>query len=155
MFTDEHGQDAHVDRWRHTLASVDGSLSYLHTRIDDDYIKDRSLLWFISALCVFQRQVLCWYKGACVYVCVCASNERQKGFLRHLISVFLKADHFKSFSIFCLFTVYRGFWLFFFFQPRWEERCVLMFSLKKCFQTKFSIIQMTVNLLKMNSPYVT
>lgn len=118
MFTDEHGQDAHVDRWRHTLASVDGSLSYLHTRIDDDYIKDRSLLWFISALCVFQCQVLCWYKGACVYVCVCASNERQKGFLRHLISVFLKADHFKSFSIFCLFTVYRGFWLFFFFPTK-------------------------------------
>ena len=100
MFTDELGQDAHVDRWRHTLASADGSLSYPHTHLDDDYIKDT--LWFISVLCVFQCQVLCWYKGVCVYLCLCAFNEREKGFLRHLISGFLKDDHFKSFSIFCL-----------------------------------------------------
>lgn len=68
MFTYELGQDAHVNRWRHTLASADGSLSYPHTRLDDDYIKDT--LWFISVLCVFQCQVLCWYKGVCVCICV-------------------------------------------------------------------------------------
>lgn len=60
MFTDEQGQDAHVDRWKHTLASilyVDGSfhtLSYMH--FFDNDTKDMSSLWFSSCtLCSSAR----------------------------------------------------------------------------------------------------
>lgn len=66
MFTDEQSQDAHADRWKHTLALV---------LIREAFTFIKSILfWSPPCACMFHYQMLCWYEG--LYFCVMAMKDK-------------------------------------------------------------------------------
>ncbi len=149
MFTDEQGQDAHVDRWKtHIHFHADGSFHtqtfiHAHTYIwqlhQGHELSGFLLLLYIQVpgvvlVCVWECVCVC----VCVSVCVCVHLIRQgrpEASLHFSDLTNLSGNYFKSFSIFCLYGLRS---ILTFFKARWEERCFLMFSLTHCFHMTFS-----------------
>jgi len=72
MFTEEQGQDAHVDRWKRMPAMILMQMeasrpSFKGKHLFDNFIKDMTSLWSSVELnCKVQRQLLAWEEEICL-----------------------------------------------------------------------------------------
>lgn len=111
MFTDEQGQDAHVDRWKtHIHSHADGSF---HTQT---FIHAYTFIWQLHQGHEFSGFLLPLYVQVpgvvLVWMCVCGCvhlirQGRPEASLHFSDLTNLSGNYFKSFSIFCLYGLRR------------------------------------------------